>query len=42
MDGRTLPTSEHCYQWSVVTEAIQEDVAEAIIDITDRVVKQPF
>ena len=22
MDGRTFPTSEHCYQWSSATEAI--------------------
>ena len=32
MDGHTFPTSEQCYQWSAATEAIREDVAEAIIN----------
>ena len=31
MDGRTFPTSEHCYQWSAATEAILKDGTEAII-----------
>ena len=30
-DGRTFPTSEHCYQCSAATDAIREDVADAII-----------